>query len=707
MYIYDFYPPLGIIINQAYNYDIYKNEFASSPLLNSFMGLFINACNENQQSFLDILLQNPNIINFFYYNPELMKFFLQNNTYFQEFINIPEIQNPITDIYQLLYNTGSIFTAYLNPNPTPVNEFSCVGLDFHLDSLLQTNSILQTLINQNYNNNIYYLSLYQNDHLIELLCDPSAFDLLSAIIQSNPNLLNFMSQNDRLVVKLLENPALINDLIAIPHIGEPQYDLNTLFYQNAEFKDCIDYPPSFDPLQLCDIFVSPTQCGNANVVIDILSGNITGNVLLESVAFGNLFISGNLTGANIGNVSVVQFKDISVSNDNFTNSSTPSALTNPLYTLQNINQQIQQSIYTNLYSTNVYNRNVDGVCGSASNQSNSIKIRNTAPFKQFISGVRKIYVRTLNLMIPDLFRLPWSDPTKPASVSKDSPFSEGTNTVCPYFYYKNEKPSGFENGVYNKQCLLEDIQIKSLLYFGMSGITHCLLQLYPPFDLSVTYANSTYMATNTKIPIENVMSPFHLINFMTNNIQILNIPISPNNNGYKFDSFVGYFYKRYSPHSLFYQLVLLLQRMDLSYQNNSSGKSNCDYMIPWDFTIAGYYDTEEIKSDYQTPSLKQSEMADIYRLYQRIRGVQTMNYAPNLNSVQLFYSAYTPDSYMDFLHILTLTRQVLRDVYLEFRYLTEQKTRYIQKYMYPQQLEECKGILNRYLKNKMNLGMKH
>jgi hypothetical protein len=147
--------------------------------------------------------------------------------------------------------------------------------------------------------------------------------------------------------------------------------------------------------------------------------------------------------------------------------------------------------------------------------------------------------------------------------------------------------------------------------------------------------------------------------------------------------------------------------MDLSYQNNSSGKSNCDYFIPWDFTIAGYYDTEEIKSDYQTPTLKQSEMADIYRLYQRIRGVQTMNYAPNLNSVQLFYSAYTPDSYMDFLHILTLTRQVLRDVYIEFRYLTEQKTRYIQPYMYPQQLEECKGILNRYLKNKMNLGMKH
>jgi len=203
------------------------------------------------------------------------------------------------------------------------------------------------------------------------------------------------------------------------------------------------------------------------------------------------------------------------------------------------------------------------------------------------------------------------------------------------------------------------------------------------------------------------MSPFHLINFMTRNIVQLNIPIQENNNSYKFDSFVSYFYKKYNHHSLFYQLVLLLQRMDLSYANKSGGKTNCDYYVEWDFTIAGYYDTEEIKSDYQNPTLKQSEMVDIYLLYQRIRGVQSANYALNLNSVQLFYSAYTPDSYMDFLHILTLTREVLRDVYLEFRYITEKKERYIQKYMYPQEFDNCKDTINRYLQNKMNLAMKH
>ncbi len=62
---------------------------------------------------------------------------------------------------------------------------------------------------------------------------------------------------------------------------------------------------------------------------------------------------------------------------------------------------------------------------------------------------------------------------------------------------------------------------------------------------------------------------------------------------------------------------------------------------------------------------------------------------------------------MDFLKILTLTREVLRDVYLEYSYIAQNKTRYIPKYMYPIQFENCKNIVNRFIKNKMNLAMKH
>lgn len=703
MYTYQLYKTLENIVNQLYNYDIYKNEFLSSPLLNTFIGKFANYTNENKLTFLDIIYKNPNIINFFYYNPNLMHFFIENPTYFCDFINIIEILNPMTDLYQYVYNLGSNYTDFLNPNPIPVNDFSCIGLDFKLDSLLSLNSILQDLINQNYNNNIYYLSLYNNENLVTLLLNTSYFDKLSSIIQNNPNILNFFSQNNRLILALSENPYLINDLILIPNISDPKYDLYLLFYQNEEFKDYIDYPASFDPLQLCDIFITPTICGNANIIIDILGGNLStsGNLLIENIAFGNLNISGNIFGSNVANV--VEFKDISVSNDNFTNSSNPSLITNPLATLQNINSQINQGVYLNLYSKNIYSSSTDGICG----KNNSIKIRNTAPFKQYVSGVRKIFIRTLNLLIPDLFRLPWSDPSTTSSVSRDSPFYEGINTLIPYFYYKNSKPSGFENGVYNKQCLLSDIHIKSLMYFGFTSITKCMLQQNPPFDVSVIYANPTYVATNSKIIIDNVMSPFHLINFMTQNIVQLNIPIQENNNSYKFDSFISYFYKRYNSHSIFYQLVLLLQMMDLSYRNKTGSKTNCDYNVNWDFTISAYYDTEEIQSNYQKPTLKQSEMVDIYLLYERIKGVQSLNYKLNINSVQLFYSAYTPDSYMDFLHILTLTRQVLRDVYLEFRYISEKKTRYIQPYMYPVQFETCKEIINRFLKNKMNMAIKH
>ena len=82
-------------------------------------------------------------------------------------------------------------------------------------------------------------------NLLLLLCDEEIFNKMSSCIQFNPNLLNFMSQNNRLVLKLLENPSLVDDMLAIPNICDPKYDLNVLFYQNTQFKDCIDYPPSY------------------------------------------------------------------------------------------------------------------------------------------------------------------------------------------------------------------------------------------------------------------------------------------------------------------------------------------------------------------------------------------------------------------------------------------------------------------------------
>ena len=711
-------PTFQNILKQAYNYDIYKSEWESSKLLRDFIGLFARYCSEYDTTFLDMIYQNPNIINFFYYNPNLMNFFMMNPTYFAEFINNESFYSPLTpsvisphgvpgltDIYQTIYNSGSILADYLDPSPNPVDEFSCIGIDYHLDILLQHNAILSALVNQNYNNNIYYLSLYNNENLVTLLSNTEYFNKLSAIIQSNPNILNFLSQNNALVLKLLADLEMIDAMVALPNIGYPKYDLNVIFYQSEIFRDCILYPPSFDPLQLCTIFTSPTTCGNANVIIDILAGNFTANVSLEGVAFGNLSITGNL----YGNVSanIVQFLDISTTGDNFTNSSNPSATTTPLQKLYTLNAQISQGVYDNLYNPQVYSSAVDGVCGDTSDKSSSIRIRTTAPFHQYISGVGKIYIRTLNLLIPDLFRLPWSDPTKRASVSKDDSFSEGKNTVCPYFYYKETKPPGYIEGVYNKQCLLDDQLIKSLLYFSFTGQTTSLLQKYPPFDVSIVYANPTYPSTNTTIPIAGQASPFHLINFMTKNMYELKIPIRPNNNMYKFDTFVQYFYRRYSADSLLYQLVYLLQQLDISYEHQRGGRTICNYTVPWDFTIAGYYDTQEIKSDYPVPNLKQSEMVDIHLLYQRYQGTSTLNYAVGINSVRLFYSAYTPDSYRDFLHVLSLTKEVLRDVYLEFSYASNQKVRYIQPYMRAPQFDECKATVNRFLQNKINLAMKH
>ena len=97
-------PTFQNILKQAYNYDIYKNEWESSKLLRDFIGLFQRYCSENDTTFMDMIYQNPNIINFFYYNPKLMNFFMMNPTYFAEFLNNEEFYSPMTDIYQTIYN---------------------------------------------------------------------------------------------------------------------------------------------------------------------------------------------------------------------------------------------------------------------------------------------------------------------------------------------------------------------------------------------------------------------------------------------------------------------------------------------------------------------------------------------------------------------------------------------------------------------------
>ena len=52
-------PTFQNILKQAYNYDIYKNEWESSKLLRDFIGLFERYCSENETTFMDMIYQEP------------------------------------------------------------------------------------------------------------------------------------------------------------------------------------------------------------------------------------------------------------------------------------------------------------------------------------------------------------------------------------------------------------------------------------------------------------------------------------------------------------------------------------------------------------------------------------------------------------------------------------------------------------------------
>ncbi len=230
----------------------------------------------------DVIYGNPNFINFLFDNPNLVTYFTQNIPILQSFMTLAGLNSPIVDLYELViyYGTQSgnqNIISQLNQSPSIVGINSGIGTNSELTTLIENNTGLKSLINQNYNKNIYYLYLITYPDVVELI--KNNFNLLYSIYQ-NPNIITFLGNNPDFVLYLLSNPYAVELFLSIENINNPMYDIYTLIQNfdtqttndaaifqsllNRSFYVLLDTYPNFKTLVL-------QNTNNINITTPLLS----------------------------------------------------------------------------------------------------------------------------------------------------------------------------------------------------------------------------------------------------------------------------------------------------------------------------------------------------------------------------------------------------------------------------------------------------
>lgn len=220
-------------VNQIYNLlpnipYLYKNTLNNLNVLEFIYFTLQNVTSINLVS--NIIYGNPNFINFLYDNPNLITYFTQNISILQNFMTLPGLDTSIMDLYELVkyyatYSGNSNISTQLNQSPRIVGINSGIGTNSTLSTLIENNSAFQSLINQNYNLNIYYTYLITYPSIVDLLFNN--FNLLYSVYK-NPNIITFLGNNPKLLAYFIVNPYAIELFLSIPNVDNPMYDLYTL-----------------------------------------------------------------------------------------------------------------------------------------------------------------------------------------------------------------------------------------------------------------------------------------------------------------------------------------------------------------------------------------------------------------------------------------------------------------------------------------------
>ncbi len=242
------YTLLRECVNQPYNLlpnipYIYILTLKHLPILEFIYYTIQNVSSINLVS--NVIYGNPNFINFLYDNPNLITYFTQNRSILENFMTLPGLDSPILDLYQLViyygtYTQNQNIIQQLNQSPRVVGVNSGIGTNPMLTSLLETYASLQSLINQNYNLNIYYTYLITYPSIVSLISNN--FNLLYAIYK-NPNIITFLGNNPRLTRYFESFPYAIELFLSIPNIDNPMYNLYTLIgdYDNLSTNDAATF----------------------------------------------------------------------------------------------------------------------------------------------------------------------------------------------------------------------------------------------------------------------------------------------------------------------------------------------------------------------------------------------------------------------------------------------------------------------------------
>ncbi len=227
------YTLLKDCVNQIYNLlpnkpFLYKYTLNNLNVLEFIYFTLQNVTSTNLVS--NIIYGNPNFINFLYDNPNLITYFTQNITILQNFMTLPGLDSPIIDIYELVkyyatYTNNSNISSQLNQSPLIVGINSGIGTNTTLSTLIENNTSFKSLINQNYNLNIYYTYLITYPLIVNLL--NVNFNLLYSVYK-NPNIITFLGNNPDLLAYFNVNPYAVELFLSIPNVDNPMYDLYTL-----------------------------------------------------------------------------------------------------------------------------------------------------------------------------------------------------------------------------------------------------------------------------------------------------------------------------------------------------------------------------------------------------------------------------------------------------------------------------------------------
>ncbi len=265
--LYNF-PSLNLLIHQNYNNEIYRNIFYNdfiSEFLNFAVAQYnLNLINNVYPNFpnivTNILVYNPNLLGLLYANPNLTNYLSENTKTLYDFLSYKgsetySIRNPMTDLYNnfavpFLSVRNLSYLLNTDPNPPATNGISNnIGNGPSTAITLYNGNInFYYFFNQNYMFNLYYNNLYYNRRLLDLLNNqyydegantivpnyylPATYSALLTLIYQNPNLINFLTTNPRLLTEYLYGSEVrLASFIAIPNINIPYIDLNDLLYQ--------------------------------------------------------------------------------------------------------------------------------------------------------------------------------------------------------------------------------------------------------------------------------------------------------------------------------------------------------------------------------------------------------------------------------------------------------------------------------------------